>query len=126
MPAGEESAVREEYNKLNVRLLCILSYIGPLFIMGRVAVEKDVPEVDFHSRQGGALFCVTAVAYILAGLLHVILQALPAISEILDLLLFVGISVAWFILACMGISSAIKKQQTALPFISDLGKLWKK
>lgn len=126
MPAGEESAVREEYNKLNVRLLCILSYIGPLFIMGRVAVEKDVPEVEFHSRQGGALFCVTAVAYILAGLLHVVMQVLPAIAEILDLLLFVGISVAWFILACMGISSAIKKQQTALPFISDLSKLWKK
>ena len=116
----------EEHNKLNVRLLCILSYIGPLFIMGRVAVEKDVPEVEFHSRQGGALFCVTAVVYILAGLVHLVLQALPAIAEILDLLLFVGISVAWFILVCMGISSAVKKQQTALPFISDLSKLWKK
>lgn len=116
----------EEYNKLNVRLLCVLSYIGPLFIMGRVAVEKDVPEVEFHSRQGGALFCVTAAAYLLAGLLHAALQSLPAVSEILDLLLFVGISVAWLILACMGISAAVKKQQTALPIISDIGKLWKK
>jgi len=31
--------MNEEYNKVNVKLLSILAYIGPLFLMGKLSVE---------------------------------------------------------------------------------------
>lgn len=116
----------EEYNPFNVRLLSVLSYIGPLFIMGRVAVEKEDPEVEFHSRQGGILFVCTSVAYLLTALLCFFLSSLPAIAEILGFLLYVGISVAGLLLSLMGIASAVKKQMRPLPFIQDINKLLQK
>ena len=44
--------MNEEYNKVNVKLLSILAYIGPLFLMGKLSVEKDEPHVKFHTHQG--------------------------------------------------------------------------
>ena len=43
--------MNEEYNKVNVKLLSILAYIGPLFLMGKLSVEKDEPHVKFHTHQ---------------------------------------------------------------------------
>lgn len=113
----------EQYDKLNVRLLSVLSYIGPLFIIGRLSVEHDEPQVSFHTAQGGILCGVIASAYLITALICLALGALPAAAEIISFLLYVGVSVAWMILAAMGIINAIKKQQRALPFIGDLGKL---
>ena len=118
--------MNEPYNKVNVRLLCILSYIGPLFIMGRVAVEKEVPEVDFHSRQGGILFGFVAGAYLITVLLCALLGSFPAVREIVGFLLYVGVTVAWVLMAALGISSAVKKQMKPLPFIGDLDKIFNK
>ena len=55
--------MNEEYNKVNVKLLSILAYIGPLFLMGKLSVEKDEPHVKFHTHQGAILFCFVAGAY---------------------------------------------------------------
>ena len=43
--------MNEEYNKVNVKLLSILAYIGPLFLMGKLSVEKDEPHVKFHTQR---------------------------------------------------------------------------
>ena len=56
--------MNEEYNKVNVKLLSILAYIGPLFLMGKLSVEKDEPHVKFHTHQGAILFCFVAGAYV--------------------------------------------------------------
>ncbi len=110
----------------NVRLLSILAYIGPLFIMGRVAVEKDNDEVAFHARQGQVLFISVAVAYLVTFLLCWALSSLPAAQEIIGLLLYVGISAAWFLMSVMGIIGAARKQKRPLPFIGDLDRFIKK
>lgn len=116
----------QEYDKLNVRLLSILAYVGPLFMMGKVAVEKEHPEVKFHARQGSILFVFTVLAYGIATLLCFLLSGLPAAEEIVGLLLYVGITVAWLILAVMGIIGAIRHQQRPLPFIGDVDRLFRK
>lgn len=118
--------MNEQSNKLNVRLLSILSYVGPLFIMGRVAVEKEEPEVDFHSKQGGILFAFTAGGYLITTLLCALLNSFPAAQEIVGFLLYVGVTVAWVLLAVLGIVSAVKRQMKPLPFIGDLDKLFNK
>ena len=61
--------MNEEYNKVNVKLLSILAYIGPLFLMGKLSVEKDEPHVKFHTHQGAILFCFVAGAYVVTSLL---------------------------------------------------------
>ena len=63
--------MNEEYNKVNVKLLSILAYIGPLFLMGKLSVEKDEPHVKFHTHQGAILFCFVAGAYVVTSLLSV-------------------------------------------------------
>ncbi|MCI9272799.1 MAG: hypothetical protein HFE39_02455 [Clostridiales bacterium] len=118
--------MNQEHSKVNITLLSVLAYIGPLFIMGRVAVEKDVPEVEFHSRQGGILFAFTAIGYLITAILCFALRSLPAAAEIVGLLLYVGITVAWVILSLMGIVGVIKHQQKPLPFIGDFDKLFQK
>lgn len=118
--------MNQEYNKVNVKLLSILAYISPLFIMGKVAVEKDVPAVKFHCRQGGILFIFTAVGYLVTTLLCFLLGPFPAVAEILGLLFYVGITVAWIILALMGIVGVFKQQQKPLPFIGEIDKWFQK
>lgn len=118
--------MNQEYNKVNVKLLSVLAYIGPLFIMGKVAVEKDEPGVKFHCRQGGILFVFVAVGYLVTTLLCFLLNGFPAVAEILGLLFYVGITVAWAILALMGIIGVFKHQKKPLPFIGDIDKWFQK
>lgn len=118
--------MNQEYNKVNVKLLSTLAYIGPLFIMGKVAVEKDEPEVKFHCRQGGILFVFVTVGYLVTTLLCFLLNGLPAVAEILGLLFYVGITVAWVILALMGMIGVFKHQKKPLPFIGDIDKWFQK
>ena len=66
----EKDGMNQDYNKVNAKLLSILAYIGPLFIMGKVAVEKDEPGVKFHCRQGGILFAFVAVGYLAVSYTH--------------------------------------------------------
>ena len=115
-----------EYNKVNVKLLSVLAYIGPLFLMGKLSVEKDEPNVKFHTHQGALLFGFVVAAYVITALLCWLLSSFPAVEEILQLLLYVGITVAWMIMVLMGIISALRKQQRPLPFIGDFDRLLKK
>ena len=45
-----------EHNNSNIRFLSSISYLGILFVIGHFAVEKDNPDLRFHTFQGGVLF----------------------------------------------------------------------
>ena len=110
-------------DKSNIKLLSVLAYIGPLFFMGMFSVDKNNPKVKFHTRQGCILFILVFLSYSLSYLIVKILHSFPAVSEIIGLLLFVLISVCWFILVIMGVSAAFKGENNWLPIICDINKM---
>lgn len=107
-------------NNGNIRFLSAISYVGVLFIIGHFAVEKDNPDLRFHTYQGGVLFCVFTVFYLSDVLLYFILTFAPALQIILTLLLTVAVSTAYITLAVMGIMSALKFKQRLLPFVGNI------
>ncbi len=112
-----------EEDKSNIKLLSVLAYIGPLFFMGMFAVEKDDHKVKFHTRQGSILFVLVLLSYSLSYLIVKLLSSFPALSEVIGLLLLVFISVGWFVLVIMGVSSAFKGENNCLPIVYDVDKI---
>lgn len=104
-------------NNSNIRFLSSVSYIGVLFVLGRFAVEKDNPDLRFHTYQGGVLFLFFVVFYLLDFCMYVVLSFAPALQIILTLLLTIAISSAYLMLIVMGIISALKFEQRILPFV---------
>lgn len=104
-------------NNDNIRFLSAISYLGVLFVVGRFAVEKDNPDLRFHTYQGGVLFGVFAALYLCDFLLYLIMSIAPALQIILTLLTTVAISAAYLILMIIGITSAVKFEQRLLPFV---------
>ena len=115
--------MKYESDPRNIKLLCVLSYIGPLFLMGKLSVEKDDPDVKFHTDQGLALFFLTIALICADFLVSVVLSFFPAMNEIISLLFSVAIAVMWVIITFMGIYSAVKKQRTKLPIVNDVSKI---
>lgn len=107
-------------NNGNIRFLSAISYLGVFFVIGHFAVEKDNPDLRFHTFQGGVLFCGFSMLYLLDFLLYLLLAFAPALQSIVTILLTVAISVAYLILAVMGIMSAIRFEQQLLPFVGEL------
>ncbi len=101
----------------NIRFLSAISYIGVLFVIGHFSVEKDNPDLRFHTFQGGILFAFFVLLYFIDFLIYLLLTAIPALQTVIVLLLSVGISVAYIMLTVMGIVYAVKFQQRLLPFV---------
>ena len=100
--------MNEEYNKVNVKLLSILAYIGPLFLMGKLCGGKGRRQRKIPYSPGAVLFGFVAGAYVITSLLCWLLSSFPAVQEILGLLLYVGITVAWVIMVIMGVIGAAR------------------
>ena len=112
-----------KYNKVNIKLLSALSYIGPLFLIGRFSVEKDSEQLKFHNKQGEVLFLLMLTFGTVTAIVSFLLfQILEEEFEIIIFLLFIGISVAWLVLAIMGICGAIKSKKICLPIVCDITK----
>lgn len=112
-----------KYNSVNIKLLSALSYIGPLFLIGRFSVEKDSDQLKFHNTQGGLLFLLMVIVNITASAVSFILSHfLEESFEIIVFLIFIGISVAWLVLAIMGICGALKSKKICLPIICEITK----
>lgn len=112
-----------KYNKVNIKLLSALSYIGPLFLIGRFSLEKDSDQLKFHNKQGELLFLLMIVINIVVACVSFILcQFLRESFEIIIFLIFIGISAAWLVLTIMGICGALKGTKICLPFICDITK----
>ncbi|MBQ8133814.1 MAG: hypothetical protein IJ192_05360 [Clostridia bacterium] len=112
-----------EENNGNIRFLSAVSYIGVLFVIGHFAVEKDNPDLRFHTFQGGVLFAFFVAMYFMDFLLYLALSFAPALQLILTLLLSVGISMAYILLMGMGIYYGAKCQQKLLPYVGKVSVL---
>lgn len=111
------------YNSINVKLLSALSYIGPLFLIGRFSVEKDSDQLKFHNKQGELLFFLMLVVNTVAAAVSFLLsQFLEESFEVIVFLIFIGISVAWLVLSIMGICGSLKGNKICLPIVCDITK----
>ena len=112
-----------KYNNVNIKLLSALSYVGPLFLIGRFSVEKDSDQLKFHNTQGELLFLLMVIVNVSVSAVNFILsQFLEESFEIIVFLIFIGISVAWLVLAIMGICGALKSKKICLPIICEITK----
>ena len=109
--------MNEQYDKVNIVFLSVLAYVGPLFLIGKFAYEKNSDLVHFHCNQGMRLFIFEVISSALIFALYIALSSFQAAKEIVPLILSVMLSVVSFIFFIMGICSAIKKEKIALPFI---------
>lgn len=109
-----------EYNKFNIKFLSVISYLGPLFIVGKFSLEKDEENVRFNVNQGKILFYLIMFLYLLVFSLNFFLEPFVETIEIITLLSYIGITAAWFILIIMGITAAIKGTKVKLPLVGRL------
>ena len=105
------------YNKMNIKFLSIVSYIGPLFVIGKFSYEKDSDQVNFHYRQGEILFFTMFILVLFSLIFDYILNFVSESLSIICFLFKIGIGVTWAILSIMGILSAISGSKTHLPII---------
>lgn len=113
-------------DNLNIKILSSLSYIGPLFIVGKFSVEKDSKEYKFHSKQGKYLFFSMTLILLFFIILEYFLSAFSESLSVIFLLVYIAISISWIIMSIIGISGAIKNKKVKLPFIEILLKKNKK
>ena len=116
-------------NKLSddeIRLMSIISYLGPLFIVARIINKKRSYIIDFHSWQGGILFFTITIAYSIVGYIANGGFLFPILREVLGIILYFGVSVGGIILIIMGIKNAYNKAQVHLPLIGDIDRILRK
>ncbi len=106
-------------NNGNIKFLSAISYVGILFVVGHFAVEKDNPDLRFHTYQGGTLFFCFSILYFLDFLLYAALSFLPPLQTIVTLLLSIGLAAGNIFLSVMGIISAVRFEQKLLPYIGN-------
>lgn len=111
-----------DYYKLdsNVKIYSIISYIGPLFILARLSKMRCNKIVDFHSWQGGILFFTVSFLNLALMWMTNILSVFPIFSEIISLLLGIGVFTFSLVLSIMGIVNASKLDISPLPFIGRI------
>ena len=109
-----------EENNGNIRFLSAISYIGVLFVIGHFAVEKNNPDLRFHTFQVGVLFASFTVLYFLDFLLYLALSFVPELQLIAGFLLTLAISIAYALMIVFGVISALKFEQKLLPYIGKI------
>ncbi len=108
-----------------IKLLCIISYIGPLWLLGLLLNGyKNNANVKFHVGQGIILTIVSAGLGVAAGITGAILGLIfGLISEtfaiIIGYLLGLAASGASIYLTVMGIINAAKQQNVNIPFVGQ-------
>lgn len=90
----------------------VLSYIGILFLVP-LLVRKNDTFVQFHAKQGLALFICEVATCLIAWI--------PVIGWIIGLVAWI----MWLILAITGIMNVVKGKQVPLPVIGKLGEKFK-
>ncbi len=108
----------ENYDQFNVKFLSILSYIGPMFLLGKFSVEKESKQVKFHNKQGEILFYIFFVLYMVCIALHVLNKFTESVDEIIAFTFTVGVTVAWVLLMIIGVTNAEQGKLVGLPIVS--------
>ena len=105
------------YNKTNVKFLSVVSYIWPLFVIGKFSFEKNCEQVKFHVKQGEILFYLMLSLTLSSIISEVLLNYVSESLSIICFLINIGIGFSWIILAIMGIASAISNSKLSLPIV---------
>ena len=107
-------------NNSTAKVISILDYIGFLWILG-LFVEKDNPDVKFHTNQGLILFILEVVCGVAGGILGI----LPLVGGILSWIVSSVLGLACFVLMILGIVNAAQGQRKPLPIIGGLFQIIK-
>lgn len=104
-------------NNGTAKVISILDYIGILWILG-LFVEKDDPDVKFHTNQGLVLFLLDVAV----GVVNLILGFLSWIPVAGWLFSIVGwvLGVVCLVLMILGIVNAAQGQRKPLPVIGGI------
>lgn len=108
------------YNKLNVKFLSVISYIGPLFVIGKFSLEKNCDKVKFHVKQGEILFYLMSLLIFISIIIDYAFSFVWEYIGILCFLAKIGVSVMWIILAILGMISAFSDSKAILPVVGNL------
>lgn len=98
----------------NTRLYSILSYVGPLFLVGLLS-NRENAKVMFHVNQGLVLFCASLALSVVSWILGV-LPLGTLIPSLVSMVAWVG----YVVLAIMGILNANNGVETELPLIGHI------
>ncbi len=100
-------------NNSTAKVISILDYIGILWILG-LFIEKDDPDVKFHTNQGLILFLLEVVTGVCSAL-----SIIPFIGLLFTI---VGslLGIVCLVLAILGIVNAAQGQQKPLPVIGTM------
>ena len=107
------------YDKVNVKFLSVISYIGPLFIVGKFSFEKNCDQVKFHTKQGEFLFYIMFFLSLISAIFDYTLSSMVESLSIICFLANIGIGVTWLILSIMGIISAFSGTKVNLPIVGN-------
>ena len=105
-------------NNNTAKVITILDYLGPLFLLG-LFVEKDNPDVKFHTNQGLILFLFDVVVGIAGGVIQAIFHLIPFLGFIGTLVSSV-LGLACLVLTILGIVNAAQGSRQPLPVIGGL------
>ena len=104
-------------NKSVAKVMTILDYIGVLWILG-LFIEKDDPDVKFHTNQGLILFLLEVVSSVFS-----VLANIPILGWLFGWVFsIVGglLGIVCLVLAILGIVNAAQGVQKPLPVIGTL------
>lgn len=98
----------------SAKVICILDYFSVLCLLG-LFVEKDNPDVRFHTNQGLILFLLEVVI----GVVSTILGWIPILGFIIRIICSL-LSLGCVALAIVGIVNVAQNQRRPLPVIGKL------
>lgn len=90
-------------------LMGIFSYLGPLIIVSYL-VAKDNPFVKFHIKQGGVLFVIEIVTWILG-------MILPFLWMLLNI-----VNIGALVLSIVGIINVVRGVEKKLPLVGEYSR----
>ena len=93
----------------NKKVMSILAYIGPLVIVSFIIAKED-PHVKFHIKQGGVLFAIEILAWLL-GMIFFVLAPLLLI-----------VNLATLVLSIVGIVHAVNGAEKELPIVGPYAR----
>jgi uncharacterized membrane protein/RNA polymerase subunit RPABC4/transcription elongation factor Spt4 len=103
-------------NDGNQVLWCILSYLSILSLIP-LLTQKDNKFIQFHARQGFALFIIAVAIFVCV----IVLSFIPFIGWIFSMLSFF-LHLGIFVLSIIGIIKAVQGEEWRIPVVADLAE----
>ena len=102
-------------NNGTAKAISALSYVGIFWVLG-LFVEKDHPDVKFHTNQGLVLF----ILEVMCGGVSFVLRVLPFVGWLLSGLVSTVLGLLCTAFMILGIINAVQGQRKPLPLIGSL------